>query len=193
MGKDVAKMYVTIAKNLTEKHEYDIFRIWSEKKTVEAIDMLKFSILRKEGKDNNQVYKVNFDPKLKVIIKEARFLDRIGKEIPHTIINIALQDKDYARHINKLNQLLRSYNSALTELRPVEKKLLTKQINKLDRLMNKGLENHNWFSLSISEYIKECRKGIDEFKETKGRVLQHSRNIEKQVKNIENAILIRPI
>ena len=152
-------MYVTIAKNLTEKHEYDIFRIWSEKKTVEAIDMLKFSILRKEGKDNNQVYKVNFDPKLKVIIKEARFLDRIGKEIPHTIINIALQDKDYARHINKLNQLLRSYNSALTELRPVEKKLLTKQINKLDRLMNKGLENHNWFSLSISEYIKECRKG----------------------------------
>ena len=59
--------------------------------------------------------------------------------------------------------------------------------------MNKGLENHNWFSLSISEYIKECRKGIDEFKETKGRVLQHSRNIEKQVKNIENAILIRPI
>ena len=53
MGKDVAKMYVTIAKNLTEKHEYDIFRVWSEKKTVEAIDMLKYSILRKEGKDNN--------------------------------------------------------------------------------------------------------------------------------------------
>ena len=59
--------------------------------------------------------------------------------------------------------------------------------------MDKGLDNHNWFSLSISEYIKECRKGIDEFKETKGRVLQHSRNIEKQVKNIENATLIRSV
>ena len=99
---------------------------------------------------------MNFDPNLKVIIKEARFLDRIGKEIPHTIINIALQAKDYARHINKLNQLLRAYNTALLELRPVEKKLLTKQINKLNRSMEKGIENHNWFSLSIGEYIKEC-------------------------------------
>jgi dynein heavy chain len=145
--------------------------------------------LKKEG----TLYKVNFNPNLRVIIKEARFLDRIGREIPHTIINIALQDKDYARHINKLNQLLRSYNQALTELRPVEKKLLTKQINKLNRLMDKGLENHNWFSLSISEYIKECKKGIDEFKETKSRVLQHAKNIEKQVNSIESAILIRPI
>lgn len=59
--------------------------------------------------------------------------------------------------------------------------------------MDKGLENHNWFSLSISEYIKECKKGIDEFKETKSRVLQHAKNIEKQVNSIESAILIRPI
>jgi dynein heavy chain len=156
--------------------------------------MLKKPILRRENENSsNPVYKVNFDPQLKVIIREARFLDRIGREIPHTIINIALQDKEYARHINKLNQLLRAYNSALDELRPVEKKLLTKQINKLNRLMDKGQENHNWFSLSITEYIKDCAKGIDEFKETKGRVLQHSRNIEKQVQNIENAVLIRNI
>ena len=193
-GKEVAKTYVNIAKTLTETHEFLIFKNWSDRKTVEAITMLKKPILRKENENGpNPVYKVNFDPNLKVIIREARFLDRIGKEIPHTIINIALQDKDYARHINKLNQLLRAYNSALLELRPVEKKLLTKQINKLNRLMDKGQENHNWFSLSISEYIKDCQKGIDEFKETKGRVLQHSRNIEKQVQNIENAVLIRSI
>jgi dynein heavy chain len=179
-GKEVAKTYVSIAKVLTESHEAQIFRTWSEKKTGEAIMMLKQPILRRENVgSSNPVYKVNFNPNLKVIIREARFLDRIGMEIPHTIINIALQDKEYARHINKLNQLLRAYNIALGELRPVEKKLLTKQINKLNRLMDKGQENHNWFSLSISEYIKDCQKGIDEFKETKGRVLQHSRNIEK--------------
>ena len=28
------------------------------------------------------VYSVNFAPELKVIIREAKFLDRIGKEIP---------------------------------------------------------------------------------------------------------------
>jgi len=40
--------------------------------------------------------------------------------------------------------------------------------------MDKGSENHNWFSLSISEYICDCQKAIDEFKETKSRVLQHA-------------------
>lgn len=65
--------------------------------------MLKNNILREEKEKRGRVfYKVNFDPKLKVIIREAKFLDRIGKNIPDTIINIALQEKDYARHIDKL-------------------------------------------------------------------------------------------
>jgi hypothetical protein len=52
--------------------------------------MLRKEILIKIGDGDNRRYKVNFDPKLKVIIREAKFLDRIGKEIPNTIINIAL-------------------------------------------------------------------------------------------------------
>ena len=59
----------------------------------------------------------------------------------------------------------------MTQLKPVEKSLLEKQIAKLNKWMDKGAENHNWFSLSILEYIKECDKAISEFKEIKGRVL----------------------
>ena len=81
------------------------------------------------------------------------------------------------RYIDRLNQLLRSYNSALSNLRPVEKKLLEKQIEKLDNCMSKGEENHNWFSLSINEYIKSCQQEIDSFKEIKSRVLSHANNI----------------
>ena len=64
---------------------------------------------------------------------------------------------------------------------------------RLNRWMDKGADNHNWFSLSIGEYIKECQKAIDEFKETKSRVLQHAQNIEKKVLNIENSVIIREI
>ena len=97
------------------------------------------------------------------------------------------------RHIDKLNQLLRAYNSALGDLRTGERNLLSKQISTLNRKMSKGLENHNWFSLSIGEFIKECQLAIESFKEVKGRVLQHARNIEKQVHTIENAVIIAPI
>ena len=96
-----------------------------------------------------------------MIIREAKFLDRIGKNIPDTIINIALQEKDYARHIDKLNQLLRSYDSVLIDLKPIEQSLLTNQIGTLNGIMRKGVENHNWFSLSIPEYINECNRAIE--------------------------------
>jgi hypothetical protein len=39
---------------------------------------LKKFILEKKGDDDNRVYTVNFAPELKVIIREAKFLDRIG-------------------------------------------------------------------------------------------------------------------
>jgi hypothetical protein len=120
-------------------------------------------------------------------------LDRIGKPIPQTIINIALQEKDYMRHVDKLNQLLRSYNSALSNLKPVERTLMHAHIAKLQKHMDKGQKTHNWFSLSIDEYIKECQGAIDTFKETKNVVLQHAQNIEKKVVNIENAQIIRQI
>ena len=59
--------------------------------------------------------------------------------------------------------------------------------------MDKGADNHNWFSLSISEYIRDCKKAIDEFKDTKSRVLHQAQNIEKNVMKIENAVLVRDI
>lgn len=170
-GKEVAKSYVDLAKLLTEDYEGKKFQKWTDAMSTLAIQYLKKSILEKISANGKECYKVNFDPNLRVIIREAKFLDRIGKEIPHTIVNIALQEKDYMMHIDSLNKLLRSYNSALGDLRNVEKKLLFKDIKKLNQKMDKGLENHNWFSLSITEYIEECNKEIEQFKDTKSRVL----------------------
>lgn len=180
-GIEATKKYVKLAKHLTEEHEQQIFDTWKKENTKNAIQMLKSHILSSHiistPNGTEKVYKVNFNPELKVIIREAKFLDRIGKDIPHTITNIALQANDYMRYIDRLNQLLRSYNSALSNLRPVEKKLLERQVGQLDSCMSKGEENHNWFSLSINEYIKSCQKEIDSFKDIKGRVLGHAKNI----------------
>lgn len=97
------------------------------------------------------------------------------------------------RYVDKLNQLLRNYDSALNGLKEVEKKLLQKKIQKLDKQMDKGVNNHNWFSLSINEYIKECTQAIDSFIEIKQRVIQKAQNIEEKVLNIENSQIIRQI
>ena len=190
---NVAKQYVQLAKQLDKEHEEKIFQRWREQNTSKAIKHLQENILSKTQNGEYSVYKVNFSPDLRVTIREAKFLSRIGRAIPQTIINIALQEKDYMRYVDKLNQLLRGYESAISDLRPVERRLLNDAIQKLDKHMDKGEQNHNWFSLSIDEYIKECNTAIDKFKETKMTVMSHSKNIDKQVIKIENAQIIRQI
>ena len=45
--------------------------------------MKRTILVKKVDNDTKQAtYLVNFAPELKVIIREAKFLDRIGKEIP---------------------------------------------------------------------------------------------------------------
>jgi dynein heavy chain len=97
------------------------------------------------------------------------------------------------RHVDKLMQLLRQYNGALDGLKPVECKLLKNEILKLNRFMDKGAENHNWFSLSIDQYIQECKGAIDTFNEKKHTVVDYANYIDKNVTSLECAQIIRQL
>lgn len=74
--------------------------------------------------------------------------------------------------MDRLNQLLWEYNNAIGNLKKEERNLLKKQINELNQVMDKGVFNHNWFSLSINAFIKECKSQIEKFNEMKTKVLQ---------------------
>jgi hypothetical protein len=88
----VTLKYISLAKQLDAEYEHKIFQDWHKENTDNAIKLLKNFILTKktDPETKQQIYLVNFAPELKVIIREAKFLDRIGKDIPQTIINIAL-------------------------------------------------------------------------------------------------------
>ena len=50
-------------------------------------------------------------------------------------MNIALQEKEYYRYIDKLKTMLREYNEAVHSLNPIEKSLLEKQIQELNKVI----------------------------------------------------------
>ena len=83
-GKEVTLKYISLAKQLDQDHENKIFNDWNKENTDLAITLLKRFILNKriEKETGQAIYTVNFAPELKVIIREAKFLDRIGKDIP---------------------------------------------------------------------------------------------------------------
>jgi hypothetical protein len=56
------------------------------------------------------VYRVNFREDFKVLIKETKQLEKMNHNISRTIVNIALQETEYYRYIDKLKVMLREYN-----------------------------------------------------------------------------------
>lgn len=186
-GNEITNNYISLCKKLEREYENIKYNEWVKEYTEKAIKLLKNMILvdkyeikltnkqKKLGQDAEQIaknlrkediernYFVNFSPELKVIIREAQYLDKIGKPIPQTIINIALQETTYIHHVDKLEQLLREYKASVQDLKDVEKTLLKQQIKEMNIYMDKGCENHNWFSLSIKEYIRDCRSAINQF------------------------------
>jgi len=53
-------------------------------------------------KERDCVYRINFSEQFKLLIKEAKHLEKMGYPISKTIINISLQEKEYLRYIDKL-------------------------------------------------------------------------------------------
>jgi dynein heavy chain len=116
------------------------------------MNFLKNKILTLKSKEDN-IYEVNFSDEFKILIKEAKHLEKMGYKVSKTIINISLQEKEYYLYIDRLHLMLNEYNSAVHTLKDIERKLLHQKIKDLNRVLEPGHESFNLSSLGIPDYI----------------------------------------
>ncbi len=88
--------------------------------------------------------------------------------------------------------MLDEYNEAVHSLTDVYRKLLENHIKKLNEKLEPGHYSLNMSSLGIPDFIKDCMNAINQFREIKKRVQKSSSMIEDIVKNIEEAVVLRP-
>ena len=69
-------------------------------------------------------YRVSFAHDLKMIIKESRYLDKLGFRIPESALNVTLQESKYQSISRSLTSKLQFYDQLISSLKPVEKILL---------------------------------------------------------------------
>lgn len=106
--KNQKNEYKNLAKAIDE-YQKQKYREWSDKIMEKAMNFLKEKILEKVDEFH---YRVNFSDEFKVLIKEARHLEKMGYPISKTIINISLQEKEYYRYIDRLHIMLKEYAPA---------------------------------------------------------------------------------
>lgn len=83
--------------------------------------------------------------------------------------------------------MLDEYKDAVHTLSDIDRKLLSKSINELNKKLERGHESLNLSSLSIPDFIEDCMKEISKFRDVKKKLDKNALMIEDIVKSIENA------
>ncbi|KAF0719904.1 Aste57867_701 [Aphanomyces stellatus] len=133
----------------------------------------------------------NFAPELSMIIREAKYMDRLGFDIPEEALNVTLQEDKYHQIVHDLKMMLRQYDSLLEGLSAVETHLLRSQLKDLDDVLRVGFYPLNWNSQRIVSFIESCLKALNQFANIVSQIHKSSKMIEEVVVNIENTMLIK--
>ena len=204
LGEEVKEKYLQFAR-LVDAYIKDLHHQWQENVPAIINDRLKQSLLGprmiETGKTENTnmpilmmpeaPYHVNFAPDLQSLIREAKYLDRLGFEIPKEALNVTLQEEKYVQYIQDLNHMLAQYDVLLQSLSTVETHLLQKQLKDVKNILKAGFTPLNWNSQRIPSFIESCTKALSEFQNKLNQIHKSSSMIEQVVDTIASTVLIR--
>ncbi|KAJ3349859.1 Dynein heavy chain 10, axonemal [Entophlyctis luteolus] len=210
MGRTVTRKYLVVAKSM-RSFEENLYLQWCSAVEANSLQWLKASILVRdnsvlqngtpghstalEGLPELQAsapdrIKVNFRPELKEIIKETKYLDKMGYAVPECALNVALQEEKYYSLVESLISMLENYHSVINLLDAAEIKLLSSQLNDLKRALKPGFSRLNWNSLGIPEFISRCNQEINKLSSIVNQIQKNSSNISNAVESISRAMLV---
>ncbi|CAD7701503.1 unnamed protein product, partial [Ostreobium quekettii] len=186
-GRDVHEKYMGLAR-MVMVFERGKFKDWAESADSIAMHHLKQPMLRRDGEAGR--ISVNFHNNLTQLMRETRYLDRMGFAIPEVALNVALQEDKYHQCVEALEIMLEHYYQVLSMLTPVERSLMSQKLRQLELVLGPGFSPLNWNSLGISDFVASCNKKINEFQSLVNQVQKNSSIIEKVVTGIANAKIV---
>ena len=185
----------------------DLFTDWETTTAMSTGEKLKLPVLRSIATYTAQTklqekeglpfqlppppYRVNFSYDLKMIIKESRYLDKLGFRIPESALNATLQESKYLKMSWSLNAQLKIYDTIMESLKPIEKILLKGHINDLNGTIKTGFYPLNWTSQRIPQYIEDLEHALLKFSSVVSQVHKNAAMVEDIVTRLSKTLLVQ--
>eukprot|EP00727_Mastigamoeba_balamuthi_P006867 m51a1_g2800 putative dynein heavy chain axonemal (4501) ;mRNA; f:77561-92205 len=182
LGAIASREYLKLGK-IMRSYESSLFASWSANVEHVMGTHLKKSILTQ----SDERISVNFHDDLRTCIRDAKYLDSLGFQIPSTALNVCLQEEKYKTWFEQLDAMLTSFYKVKATIEPEEIPLLENHIKQVMSAMRPGLETLNWTSLGISEFVKRCNMEINTFQSVINTVHIHVAKIASVAEDIYNA------
>jgi len=175
--KDVQKLYASICRALKEFEDSKI-KQWEQLVEAETeVKLDQFLLVQEEpNEEGESLLRVNFDPVLTRLLREVKYLLLLGIDVPEKASSLYEKVDTYRSQSGNLDIIVGMYNDILTKLLPVEKPLLAKKIETINRILQPGIDKLKWNTPEIEPFIKEAMVTV---RETDELVKKMKSNVEK--------------
>lgn len=202
-GIMIKGQYLSLAKEIDD-YCLKLYKKWEDEVKLVATEHLKQPILTtlNKGKEKRKVqiegeftmpqppYAVNFSNELKTLVKECKYLDMMGFDLPETALNVTLQETKHHQYVEALQAMLNNYHESLSSYTDIERYLLEGQLEKLNKVLKRGFYPLYWNSLHVNTFVDDANRAIIDFKGLLTNVHKFSNHIEEAIISIENTSLI---
>lgn len=108
IGNMVYDRFKVLAKTIM-RHERALFKDWADGIEQTTLNFLKQPLLKRDPVTG--IVDINFHPKLVMLIREAKYLDRmdLAQPVPEVAVNLALQENKFNGWLEGLNNMMDRY------------------------------------------------------------------------------------
>ena len=103
---------------------------------------------------------VNFDREIMQLVRESKFLQRMGMDVPETARMVLLQESKFKWYYDELTFALKEYERVLALVPPVCKPVIRPHLEDLDRKIHPGMVLLTWQSMNIDGYLHRVHTGV---------------------------------
>ena len=202
-AKEIEASYIALTEKVNE-FEKEAVAMWVSEIEETSTEKLKLPLLRFDEKSAETMHKrgggateeyieVNFDPGLIRLLREVKYFKQLNIEIPEMAEEIFKQGETFRKQTGNLELVKNTYNKILMTIIEVERPLIEQKLTNIisdgSKNLRDGLENKNWKSTGIDEYITGLMTQVKDLDQ----VLQSSKDnvhkIESAFGNLERNLL----
>ena len=103
-------------------------------------------------------------------MREAKYLQRMGIEVPESAKMVLLQEDKFKRYYNQLSHALKEYDRVMSAILPVAKPLLGPHLDDLEKKLAPGMYILTWTSMNIDGYLMHVHKSLGRLEELIGKM-----------------------
>eukprot|EP00230_Micromonas_polaris_P000498 CAMPEP_0119208236 /NCGR_PEP_ID=MMETSP1327-20130426/486_1 /TAXON_ID=38833 /ORGANISM="Micromonas pusilla, Strain RCC2306" /LENGTH=4554 /DNA_ID=CAMNT_0007204705 /DNA_START=159 /DNA_END=13823 /DNA_ORIENTATION=- len=160
-SKRTVKTYNTVAKALVA---FETLWLNAWKKSIEDSKAgLQATLIVRHPETGHLL--VNFDKEIMQLMRETKYLQRLGVDVPESAKMVLLQEDKFKGYYNQLSYALREYDRVLATCAPVCKEMLGPHLLDLQNALTPGMYSLTWTSMNIDGYLNRVHDRLGKVEE----------------------------